>query len=297
MALASPSRSVAGSATGDIAVGPLRLSFDLEATLEPALAALLSGYHARPDALQAASAMHVNLRLEIGRMRGDEPRQPRLVADEGGALSGACEAWHARLEPSDTGLRATFRLRDPSTLPDGLLARWQPIVLAAGLASALRVTLAVAAPRAGGLLLHAAALVAPSGRAAIFTGPSGAGKTTMTRRLHPWRSLADDAALVFPGTSGWQVSGTPLRGSEDLPRRAESAPVTGVFHLRKDAGPELTRMGEAQAFASLLSRVFWFSAPDARLADIAQALVAEVPSHTLASRLEDDVAGLLDGAA
>ncbi|QSQ26236.1 hypothetical protein JY651_15445 [Pyxidicoccus parkwayensis] len=77
----------------------------------------------------------------------------------------------------------------------------------------LKVMLAGALARRGGLLVHGVA-VAHQGRAALFVGHSGAGKSTLGAL---WANaggelLSDELVAVWPvgpAPSGWQVAGTP----------------------------------------------------------------------------------------
>src|SRR5205814_532788 len=50
--------------------------------------------------------------------------------------------------------------------------------------AALRIAVSLALPRRGGLLLHSSGVV-EDGRGHVFSGPSGAGKTTTVRLLRP----------------------------------------------------------------------------------------------------------------
>ncbi len=214
---------------------------------------------------------------------------PRFRADVPTIFVDESDAWVARLTVHDGGLDAHFLLRDeiPSTGTPLEVVRRELVM------SALKATLAFAAPTVGGLLLHASALVRPDGMALAFAGPSGEGKTTMTKRLS-WPSLADDAVLVYPSHAPdapdhWLVTGTPLRGREGLPRSGTPHRLGALCHLAKATSFSLAPMPRAAAFSALMKRIIHFGAPNARLLDIAAHLVSTVPNFALSSSLSDDL--------
>lgn len=279
-----------------ILVGPIRIRVSAHPRLAAALDAVLAGFAAGPASEPVRCT--IQLMLALGDLTSDEPKIARFA--RAGALPnavvGRCEAWHARLEASDDTVIAHFGIRDTAALSPHLDDAWNHTVAYAAVASALRVALAYAAPLADGLLLHAAALVSPvDQRAWVFAGRSDEGKTTMTRRLAHWSALADDAVLVFRSHSedAWFVAGTPLQGSERLPRSGAAFPLAGLMFLKKASTLELKRLDDASAFADLLMRMLWFFEPDARIASLAHDLVAGVPCGRLRSALEHDVGALL----
>lgn len=85
-------------------------------------------------------------------------------------------------------------------------------------------TMQALALRHGGVLLHGCSL-ARDGQAAIVIGPSGAGKTTLARRL-PAHALHDDVAIVVRDGPQWRV------WAQDVYRPFGGA-TTGVFNLHR----------------------------------------------------------------
>lgn len=81
----------------------------------------------------------------------------------------------------------------------------------------------------GGFLLHAASAIC-DGRAYLFSGVSGAGKTTMTRLAPPDITLlTDEISYLRPGSDGYNAFGTPFAG--ELAKAGENctAPVAALF--------------------------------------------------------------------
>ena len=114
--------------------------------------------------------------------------------------------------------------------------------------------------RIGGTLLHAAVAV-KDGRGWVFTGRSGAGKSTISALLLAagWRILNDDRVVVFRRGGTWRVAGTPWHGSGRFAEAAE-VPLAGLCFLHKAAGCRLEAMPAAQARLALLdvAAVPWF---------------------------------------
>lgn len=115
--------------------------------------------------------------------------------------------------------------------------------------------------RIGGALMHAA-VAAKDGAGWVFTGRSGAGKSTISSLLlaEGYRILNDDRALVFRRGGAWRVAGTPWHGSGRFAEAAE-VPLAGIYFLHQ--APECRReaMPAAQARLALLdvAAVPWFA--------------------------------------
>jgi len=148
----------------------------------------------------------------------------------------------------------------------------------------LRVALAWKAAAQGALLLHSSGVVR-DGLAYLFFGPSGAGKTTVTRHSREHLILNDDIILIRPAERQVLASGVPFKGSDDLGAEHTGAfPVAGLFRLVQadedlclplPLGRAMSELAGAVPFvtdrAEGLMRVF------AILEDIAR----RVPVHTL----------------
>ncbi|MGF1465861.1 MAG: hypothetical protein ACFCGT_06980 [Sandaracinaceae bacterium] len=156
--------------------------------------------------------------------------------------------------------------------------------------------------REGGLVLHATA-VELRGRAVLFIGPRGAGKTTAAHQCRNGRWMARDRAAVFETGGAWHVAGLcggdPIR----LPQSAAAAlPVAAVLRVRRGDGPAtaLRELHPAEALVALRESVQ--RAGDAedeeRVLDAASRLLASVPvaeaRTVIGPDLEPPIAALLE---
>lgn len=107
--------------------------------------------------------------------------------------------------------------------------------------------------RSGGFLLHAAAAVSGDG-AFVFFGPSESGKTTVAELIGT-DVISDEIVAVRGDGKGYRVLAVPWRG------RRLSAPLRGLFRLRKGRETRLTPLSPAGAVRQLLPSVL-FPRPD-----------------------------------
>ena len=128
----------------------------------------------------------------------------------------------------------------------------------------LRIVHTLVLAREGGLLVHASSVVR-NGRAFLFAGVSGAGKTTISR-LAPLDAhlLTDEISYVRKESGGYFAYGTPFAG--DLGRTGANlrAPLAVVYLLVQGAEHRIERIGAAEAARGLLSCILFF-ADDAEL--------------------------------
>lgn len=118
----------------------------------------------------------------------------------------------------------------------------------------LRSACALLAFREGGLLLHAAGLLA-AGQAHLFTGASGSGKTTVVALSPHAAALSDDLVLLRPGAAGWTAHSTPFwnPGTASRAAGAASGPIAGIYRLVQDREVYLGALSPAAAAAELVA--------------------------------------------
>jgi len=164
----------------------------------------------------------------------------------------------------------------------------------------LRILASYAALARGGLLLHSAGIVI-EGKAYLFTGRSGAGKTTLCRKAHEAgiEVLSDDINVVLPGGSEtcFQAHAVPFAGELGalVKDYRSSYPLAGFLHLNKGDRPGARQLGQATQLAKILGCCSGVNGDPYRLDDLlhnAQALMNAVPLRELQTR-RDDAFGLI----
>ncbi len=125
--------------------------------------------------------------------------------------------------------------------------------------SVLRIVHSLILAGRGGFLLHAASAIC-NGRAYLFSGVSGAGKTTMTR-LAPENVtlLTDEISYVQPSDGAYAAFGTPFAG--ELAKAGEncSAAIAGLLFLEKGPENRIEEMPIAEAVRRLMRNILFFA--------------------------------------
>jgi hypothetical protein len=148
----------------------------------------------------------------------------------------------------------------------------------------LRIIHSLILAREGGLLVHAASAVR-KGKAFLFAGVSGAGKTTIARLAPPDVTLlTDEISYVRRDGDGYVAHGTPFTG--ELARIGENieAPLAAVYMLGQGADNSVEPVRGAAAARALLQNILFF-AHDPELVGMvfesACELVRKVPVYRL----------------
>lgn len=117
----------------------------------------------------------------------------------------------------------------------------------------LHTVVEAAMPTIGGSIIHASC-IKYRGKAVLFCGPSGMGKSTQAflwQKTHDCYMLSSDAPAVFPDEGGAVAYGMPWDGSDQVMLQ-EEAPVAAVIELNQAKENRIRRMGEREAFERML---------------------------------------------
>lgn len=124
--------------------------------------------------------------------------------------------------------------------------------------SLLRVLLSWKLLPCEGFLLHAATVVR-NGKAFVFTGRSGAGKSTVASLSPAGSVLTDEISLLRRENGEWRAYGTPFWGEFRAAGSNSSAPVAGIFRLLQASENLLKPLSKREVFRMLLPNVLFFS--------------------------------------
>ena len=150
----------------------------------------------------------------------------------------------------------------------------------------------------GGLYLHSSA-VAVDGKAYLFSGTSGVGKST---HVGLWQKMLDGnvcrinddkpALRCIDGT--WYAYGTPWCGKDGI-NENKRFPIAGICFLKQGSENQIRRLPQQEAVPKLLSQtIHRFRSPErldmmlTRLSD----LVLTIPIYELVNRPEIEAARL-----
>lgn len=150
--------------------------------------------------------------------------------------------------------------------------------------TALRIIHTLLLAEEGGFLLHAASGIR-NGRAFLFSGLSGAGKTTLSRLAPPGVTLlTDEISYIRREGAGYRAYGTPFAGELAKAGENVSAPVGALYFLAKGPENRIDAVGAGAAARRLMRNILFFAKdPEMvqRLFDTACRFVEAVPAYRL----------------
>lgn len=122
----------------------------------------------------------------------------------------------------------------------------------------LRIVHTLISARQGGFLVHAASALR-GGKAFLFAGVSGAGKTTISRLAPPdVELLTDEISYVRREREQYLACGTPFAGELGVGEN-ESAPLSALFLLEKGSENRIEPLHGAEAIQGLLRNILFFA--------------------------------------
>ena len=164
--------------------------------------------------------------------------------------------------------------------------------------SVLRIVHSLIQARQGGFLLHGASAIR-NGRAFLFSGVSGAGKTTISRLAPPDATILTDeisyirrlpAASTASGVeknnadSIYEACGTPFAGELARVGANKRAPIAQLFFLTQGPENRIDPIPPSDALRLLLRNILFF-ADDANLVEMVFRSAFEFLARVPASRL------------
>ncbi|MGC1227864.1 MAG: hypothetical protein WA252_00150 [Candidatus Sulfotelmatobacter sp.] len=152
--------------------------------------------------------------------------------------------------------RGDFRARwNPETKQGHIRQSCNPYAID----SVLRIVHSLILAKQGGFLVHAASAIC-GGKALIFSGVSGAGKTTISR-LAPADAtlLTDEISYVRREGNQYLACGTPFAGELARVGANQSAPLSALFFLEKGPQNRIEAIAPAEAIQRLMRNILFFA--------------------------------------
>lgn len=137
-----------------------------------------------------------------------------------------------------------------------------------------------------GFLLHAATIIR-DGKAYVFTGRSGAGKSTVASLSPQGSVFTDEISLLRRENGIWRAYGTPFWGDFKAAGSNSSAPVAGIFRLLQASDNRAVALRPMATLRTLLPNVLFFSAEaesTRKLLEILTRAATEIPGYNLSFR-------------
>jgi hypothetical protein len=160
----------------------------------------------------------------------------------------------------------------------------------------LRILHSLLLARQGGFLLHAASAIR-NGKAFLFAGVSGAGKTTIAGLAPADASLlTDEISYVRKQAYGYSACGTPFTGELEKPGENISAPIAALYLLAKGPANRIEPVPAAEAARALLSNILFFAKDKEMVGALLHSaceFVGRVPVSRLTFVLDSSVWGLI----
>jgi hypothetical protein len=125
--------------------------------------------------------------------------------------------------------------------------------------SILRIVHGLIQAKRGGFLVHAASAIR-GGKAFLFSGVSGAGKTTISRLAPPDVTLlTDEISYVRREGEQYVACGTPFAGELARLGENQSAPLSTLFFLEKGPENRIDPVPPAEALQKLMRNILFFA--------------------------------------
>jgi hypothetical protein len=148
------------------------------------------------------------------------------------------------------------------------LAKWDPLARRGSISqtanpysidAVLRIVHTLVLAEQGGFLLHSASVIR-NGKAFLFAGVSGAGKTTISR-LAPADAtiLTDEISYVRRQDEGYVAFGTPFTGELAKLGENTSAPLAALYLLAQGPENRIEPVAAADAGRELLANMLFFA--------------------------------------
>jgi hypothetical protein len=109
-----------------------------------------------------------------------------------------------------------------------------------------------------GLLIHSSCAI-DKGRAYMFAGHSGAGKSTAAKLSHPRELLSDEATIIKIAPGQITVFDSPFRSELVRSGACETSPLTNLYLLHQAMENRIVPLSKSNSLLFLMNKVFYWS--------------------------------------
>ncbi|MEH7495081.1 hypothetical protein [Neobacillus niacini] len=134
-----------------------------------------------------------------------------------------------------------------------------------------------------GLLIHSSCVI-ENGKAHIFAGQSGAGKSTAAKLSYPRNLLSDEATLVKITEVDIQIYNSPFRSEVEADSFSGNLPLASVQILFQALQNKREKVAKSDALFQLMDKVFFWphsQEETSRIMKLMTLLVKQVPVYDL----------------
>jgi hypothetical protein len=134
-----------------------------------------------------------------------------------------------------------------------------------------------------GLLIHSSCVM-ESGKAHVFAGQSGAGKSTAAKLSYPRDLLSDEATILKITSGGITVFNSPFRSELESTNFVASSPLASIQLIIQSLQNNRSLLKKSDALIALMDKVFYWhhnSDETRRIIRLLKLLVDQVPVYNL----------------
>ena len=135
------------------------------------------------------------------------------------------------------------------------------------------------------LLFHAAVLIDEHENAYLFYGPSGIGKSTISRNNHFWKKITDDLIVIKKNKKGkYDLLKTPFERDKSKFDETSSFKIQGFYRLHQSDQFELQPQTKAHQLSAIVGNIWNPDFTKVSFADITKLssdLITDVPGYDL----------------
>lgn len=134
-----------------------------------------------------------------------------------------------------------------------------------------------------GLLLHSSCVI-DSGKAHVFTGHSGAGKSTAAMLSYPKELLSDEASIIKITPNEVRVFNSPFRSELEVTGTEQTSPLASIQLLHQSSLIRRKSVKKSDAYLELVDKIFYWShskEETTQALNLLNILIQEVPVYEL----------------